>query len=68
MVVYMLPNGMLSNGDLAIRLTKSQITAAKALSKMNLGQRDAILQYSEDLRIKRTVGTNLSPFKDTRLD
>lgn len=68
-IVYLLPHGKLSNGQYAVKLSRAQIKAAQLLSRLNLGQRDAIIQYAECLRDKR-MGMSQKSFLNTdhRLD
>ena len=44
--VFVLPNGMLSNGQRVIKLTKTQQRLGRQLAKMDDNTRNLVLEYS----------------------
>ena len=49
-VLFMLPNGQLSNGQRVAKMTKAQMKIVRYLSKIAPEQRDAIVQFAQVLQ------------------
>lgn len=49
--VYLLPNGVLSNGQRVVKLTKTQQKLGRQLAKMDEHVRNMVLEYTAALEI-----------------
>ena len=69
--VFVLPNGMLSNGQRVIKLTKTQQRLGRQLAKMDDNIRNLVLEYSTVLGqyVQKVRSYKPKPLvRDNRLD